>query len=216
MGIAERREREKEQRRNDIVDAAECVFFERGWETSTMDDVAEAAELAKATLYLYFKSKESLYMAILLRGSHILLKLFQEAAARGSTGMERVVGIGRAYVQFFEAHRDYFDAMIYFDSTGAKAEEDCDEICQACLECDEKVMALLTGSVREGMADGTIRDGIDPDEIAILLWAQTSGVLQLITRQRTALEQYYDVKADKLLESHFTFVDQALSPVGNS
>ncbi|MCK5408322.1 MAG: helix-turn-helix transcriptional regulator, partial [Candidatus Krumholzibacteria bacterium] len=60
MGIAERREREKEQRRIDIIDAAERVFFSKGWQAATMDDVAEAVELSKATLYLYFKNKEEL------------------------------------------------------------------------------------------------------------------------------------------------------------
>ena len=47
MGITERREREKEQRKNDIVDAAERVFFKRGHEYATMDDVAIEAELSK-------------------------------------------------------------------------------------------------------------------------------------------------------------------------
>ena len=67
MGITERREREKEQRHNDIIDAAEKVFFSRGLEHATMDNVAVEAELSKGTLYLYFKSKEELYLAILLR-----------------------------------------------------------------------------------------------------------------------------------------------------
>ena len=56
MGIAERKEREKLQRRNDIIDAAERLFFQHGFETPTMDDVAREAELSKGTLYLYFKS----------------------------------------------------------------------------------------------------------------------------------------------------------------
>ena len=61
MGIAERKEREKEQRRKAILDAAEKVFFEKGLKYSTMDDVAEEAELSKGTLYLYFKNKEELF-----------------------------------------------------------------------------------------------------------------------------------------------------------
>ena len=58
MGIAERKEREKLQRRKDIIDAAEKVFFYRGFESATMDEIAEKVELSKGTLYLYFKSKE--------------------------------------------------------------------------------------------------------------------------------------------------------------
>ena len=56
MVTARRKEREKEQRRNEIVDAAEKLFFEKGYEGVSMDDVARDAELAKGTLYLYFKN----------------------------------------------------------------------------------------------------------------------------------------------------------------
>ena len=49
MGVAERKEREKEQRRKGILDAAEKVFFKHGVENATMDNVAEEAELSKAT-----------------------------------------------------------------------------------------------------------------------------------------------------------------------
>ena len=67
MGIAERREREKDQRRNTILDAAEKVFFSQGINLATMDGVAEEAELSKGTLYLYFKSKEELFLGIACR-----------------------------------------------------------------------------------------------------------------------------------------------------
>ena len=58
MGIQERKEREKLQRREDIIDAAEKVFFKKDLDSATMDDVANEAELSKGTLYIYFKSKK--------------------------------------------------------------------------------------------------------------------------------------------------------------
>ena len=78
MGIAERREREKQRRRNDILDAAEHVFFEKGLKSATMDEVAEEAELSKGTLYLYFKSKEDLYLGITERALTVLKQMFQQ------------------------------------------------------------------------------------------------------------------------------------------
>ncbi|NJK86044.1 MAG: helix-turn-helix transcriptional regulator [Bacteroidales bacterium] len=79
MGISERKEREKEQRRSDIVDAAEKIFFKKGFEYATMDEIAEQAELSKGTLYLYFKSKEELLYAIHLRAMKIIKGLFESA-----------------------------------------------------------------------------------------------------------------------------------------
>jgi len=68
MGINERREREKEVRRDAILDAAENIFFSKGVDSSSMDEIASRAELSKGTLYLYFKNKDELYHGIIHRG----------------------------------------------------------------------------------------------------------------------------------------------------
>ena len=77
MGVSERKERERERRREDILDAAEKVFFEKGIDLATMEDVALTAELSKATLYLYFSSKEEIYFAIFVRGQKKMTKFIQ-------------------------------------------------------------------------------------------------------------------------------------------
>ena len=64
MGIAERKEREKQQRKEEIIQAAESVFYSLGLDQATMDDIAAKAELSKGTLYLYFRSKEDLFFEV--------------------------------------------------------------------------------------------------------------------------------------------------------
>ena len=65
MGIAERREREKEQQRNmrrqQIMEAAKIVFRRKGFISATMEDIAAEAELSIGALYLYFKNKDEIY-----------------------------------------------------------------------------------------------------------------------------------------------------------
>ena len=58
MGIQERKEREKERRRQQIMVAAKRVFSNKGFNKATMEDIAQEAELSPGTLYLYFKNKE--------------------------------------------------------------------------------------------------------------------------------------------------------------
>ncbi len=67
MGIQERKEREKERRRQQIIVAAKRVFSEKGFNKATMEDIAKEAELSPGTLYLYFKNKEELYASLSLR-----------------------------------------------------------------------------------------------------------------------------------------------------
>jgi len=72
MGIQDRREREKEQRRNQIIVAARRVFHEKGFTNATIKNIANEAELGFGTLYLYFKNKEELFAALSLRVLHYL------------------------------------------------------------------------------------------------------------------------------------------------
>ena len=61
MGIQERKQRERERRRQQIIVAAKRVFSEKGFSKSTMEDIAREAELSPGTLYLYFKNKDKVY-----------------------------------------------------------------------------------------------------------------------------------------------------------
>ena len=86
MGISDRRQREKEQRKTEIIDAAERLFFARGYEDVSMDEIARGVELNKATLYLYFENKEALYATIVLRGVGILKEKYTDCMEKAGPG----------------------------------------------------------------------------------------------------------------------------------
>jgi len=205
MGIAERKEREREQRWNDIVDAAERVFFSKGVWIATMDDVAEAAELSKGTLYLYFKSKEELYFAINLRGLHILADLFRKAVEQGKTGLEKTFLIGNAFVQFSREHADYFNALSYYE---IKDVDYSDSGSVACL-CDQaggEVIGILVGAIHIGIGDGSIRPDLDPAKTAMILWGVTSGVIQLVAQKGEHMQQRHGLPMDTLIDEAFRLI----------
>jgi AcrR family transcriptional regulator len=79
MGIKERRGREEQARLLAILGAAESVFASKGYYETRMDDIAHKAELAKGTIYYYFKSKEEIYLHLLESESD---KVFQSISAR--------------------------------------------------------------------------------------------------------------------------------------
>jgi AcrR family transcriptional regulator len=191
MGILERRQREKEQRRNGIIDAAERVFFSKGLESATMDDVAEEAELSKGTLYLYFKSKQDLYLAITRRGLEILTGMFRQAIKEPECGMDKIYAVGRAYCEFSRKFPDYFRAMMYFD---ANVEEIVDEEsnARACERQGEEALMVCVDALQQGVKDSSIRPDIDPMKVAVILWGQTSGILHLISMKRKQFEERFE------------------------
>jgi len=64
MGIAERKQREKDSRIKQIQDIAADLFYRKGYAETSLDEIARQAEISKATIYLYFKSKDDLYYHI--------------------------------------------------------------------------------------------------------------------------------------------------------
>ena len=209
MGIVERREREKEQRRNDIIDAAERIFFSKGRVLATMDDVAEEAELSKGTLYLYFKNKEELYLAINLRGLKILTNLFEEALTRHKTGIEKIEAIGQAYLQFYREYPDYFNALLYFESQEMAPEAQQSTACE-CHDYGEMALGLVAKALQSGIDDGTIRPDIDPIKTATVLWGQTSGLIQLIALKGDHLQRHHGINIDEIIMSAFELIRYAL------
>jgi len=210
MGVAERREREKEQRRNDIIDAAEKIFFAKGINTATMDDVAEEAELSKGTLYLYFKSKEELYLAINTRGLNIMEKMFEEASAKGKTGLEKAELIGDAYTQFYKEYPDYFDAMIYYDLNEINLDKDAD----CAIECHQHAMRALeivAEAVAIGTKDGSIRSDLDPMNTAMVLWAHSTGMIQIMSRKGSHLQEEHGLDIQKVIELSGDLIRRSIS-----
>ncbi len=213
MGIAERKEREKARRRNDILDAAEKVFFSRDFREATVDDVAAEAELSKATLYAYFESKEDMYLAVHMRGMNRLRELFEAAAAGGERGIDRVRAIGGAYYEFSKRYPDYSRAMIHFENKACALGES-EDLTSRMHASGRTVLALVEEALRTGIEDGSIRPDLDPQQTALLLWAQTDGVINLIHSAGVHLKECHGVEADELMEKAFALLRSALTPEG--
>ena len=178
MGTEERKAREKKQRRNQIVDAAEEVIFSKGLEQATMDEIAEKAELSKGTLYLYFKNKNELYLAITQRGSDILNEKFSKVFASDSdhTGIELIRLIGETYLNFVSNNPDYFKAFMYYESLSDVEELRQSEYAQNCEENRREALNFMIRALQIGMQDGTVEDSYNPKDLAVVIWSSTRGI----------------------------------------
>jgi len=108
MGITERREREKKERRMAILNSARELILLQGVDRVSMDDIARKAELSKATLYLYFSGKEIIFNEICEESARIFLDHFRPLLETGLSGMEAIRCFWRGYVELF----GNFDEML--------------------------------------------------------------------------------------------------------
>ena len=200
--IAERRVEEKERRRAEIVDAAERLYAEKGWDSVTMDQVAKAARLSRALLYVYFRDRDELQFAIGERALEMLRTRFVEAVAEHARGLDQVEAIGRAYMTYAQDFPHYFDVCARFQAHSMSADPGSNE--GACAVAGDAAIAVVVGAIRTGIADGSIRADIgDPMLYAVTLWAFTHGVIQLAMAKSADLA--------RLGISHAQFSENALA-----
>jgi AcrR family transcriptional regulator len=103
MGIKERKEREKERRRQQIMVAAKRVFSNKSFNKATMEDIAREAELSPGTIYLYFKNKEELFASLSLRILHFMnIRLEQVHAEKFQEPEQKIKALKEALYEVFE------------------------------------------------------------------------------------------------------------------
>jgi len=119
MGIIERREREKTERRKTILNCARELILSQGVEHVSMEGIAAKAELSKATVYLYFSSKEELLSEICEEGArcfHEQLKMFPLSGLKGMAALKL---LWHSYLELFGSFNEMiiiFQVRNYLDS----------------------------------------------------------------------------------------------------
>lgn len=182
MGIQERKEREKELRREEILNAAQKIFFEKGLQSATMDEIAEAAELSKGTLYLYYGSKEDLYFSVMMRGLKILHDLFVESTEEAPSTFEAIRQLGPTYYEFFQKHRNFWRMFNYFQYPGMHKQVS-EEMRRLCNEQSQKLWGLVIGLIQKGIQEGDLKNELNPAETSIILWSSSTAILARIDNE---------------------------------
>jgi len=203
---ASRRERERAQRREDILQAAREVFFQRGIHHATVDEVAEQAEVSKGTVYLYFDSKETILAHLLLEGLEQLVGDLESAFAPADSiaAPQRMRRLAMAYLKFFQEYPSHFHLMSAFDR-GRFQEAIPADLYGQVLTRSLRGLEWLVRAVEQGRAEGALRAG-DARQAASVMWAGLNGVLVLLNhplrREMVAsdVESLYTAMLDVLIE----------------
>jgi AcrR family transcriptional regulator len=176
--IAERRGEEKERRRAEILNAAEALYAEKGWDSLTVDQVARSARLSRALVYVYFRDKEELLFAIGERAMSLLRDRFIAAAAGHELGHDKVTAIGQAYMAYATEFPHYFDFCSRFHAHSVAVDPGSHE--GACQVAGDAAIGAVIQAIETGKRDGSIRADVGESVLlATSLWAFTHGIIQL-------------------------------------
>ena len=211
MSATERKAKERAIRIDDIVDAAERVFFgEAGW-AATMDDVAREADFCKRTIYKYFSSKDLLMLAISLRGHRLLNGMLLDTARRidARSGLDRLEAYGRTYLDFSNRYPGYFSIILGY-RTALSSMTGTEEVARRCYEEGEKPVAMIEAAIRDGIVDGSLRGDVDPAEASAILWADIVGLTVIMDRKADYLAGYRNITIENLIDAAFQYLRRSI------
>lgn len=177
MGILERKKREKQQRRADILNAAKVVFFSKGLVSATMDEIAERAELSKGTLYLYFHSKEELYLSLLNEGNKIFMDMMQKELLPSLSAEKLIRKTASVYYEFYQNYPDYFK-ITYLLHHGDLKDKVSPELYESCMTQAKEMLRMIEGIIQKGIGEETFRT-VDAWKMTLNLWATANGIFFL-------------------------------------
>jgi AcrR family transcriptional regulator len=181
MGTAERRKRERSMREREIIDAARELFFEKGFDSTSVDEIAARLELSKGTIYLYFGSKEELYFAVAKDGLSIARDLFREAMDSPGAGLDKLEAMGRAYIRFWSSQADY--RKLLHDTRLRTPPESSGPQGQEFARIGAEAFGMMVEAIRAGIKDGSIRQDTSPEKFAFLASSAVDGILERFERR---------------------------------
>lgn len=176
MGIAERKDRQKQAMRERILDASRRIVMREGFAALSMRKIADAIEYSPATLYLHFASRDDIAQALCAEGYAQLLEVFVPLAQIADPA-ERLKALGRAYVAFGVEHPQTYRLIFMEDPSytgaalgGYAASADTDTGTAAVSRQDESgdaAVLLMTGALDELKAASRL-----PASAEVLVWAE--------------------------------------------
>lgn len=153
-----------------ILDAAERVFAARGYAATTVKDVAQEAGVATGTVYLYFPSKEELFLALIDRGTRTVLEGIVQARKDKPDVVAKLVASLEAAVRAFSAHRDLARVAL-LQAPGALP------------SCEEKLAQLhrlFAAYVARDLEEARAAGLIPPIDIQVAAWAWVGSFAEIL------------------------------------
>ncbi len=209
MGIKERKEREKERRRQQIIVAAKRVFSEKGYTRATVEDIAQEAELSPGTLYLYFKNKEELFASLSLRIlQYLMIRLKEVASDNANDCAATLENLKKAMFDVYAFDADALINLFHLQSSETLKNLSpplLDELNALTRKANKEIAAIFEQGISRGIF---IKN--QPVVLADIFWSMFSGVV-LWEASKTAIDHNKDFLMSTL-EAAFAIFERGITP----
>ena len=201
---------EKIERSNAILNAAQSLFFIKGYENTSVEHIAKQAGFAKGTVYLYYPSKEELLFEINIRGVRLLTKYLESSFKENYSGLNVIKTMGLAYRDFAIANTEFFSLMNESDSRRSMCCQLSNQNKMRLEEENKKGLDVLIKAIALGINDGSLIENINPITLAIQLWASFRGLLSMQIFEKDSSSILNQLNFDDVITNYIDLLERGI------
>ena len=206
-----KREKLTEFNRRNILDAARDLFLHNGIEKTSVDKIAQTADCSKATIYVYFKSKEDIYYHIVLEYMNLLKAELIQSIETTSLFEETYLSICNALVRFEQDYPMYFECILGNISVDPIKFREL-PVLEAIYQEGETINNVIRSFLQEAKELGSIDSNIDLALAEYVLWSSISGWVALTANKEAYFSQSLGLSRSDCLTRGFYMILSMLQP----
>ncbi|SER49327.1 TetR/AcrR family transcriptional regulator [Pedobacter rhizosphaerae] len=189
MGITERKQKEKQEMRQRILNGARKVFLQNGYEQTSMRNIASEISYSAGVIYFHFKDKSEIFHELHKEGFSLLLKQLRVLDVLPDP-FERLKAGGRVFIQFAQENKDYYNLMFL-------VEEPIKNPDQSGFQIAVEAINHLHSMVKECQELGRFKE-MDSEYFSFMILSAIHGICALFCKDRTA--SFHSKTNDELME----------------
>ena len=189
MGIAERKEREREGVKDLILNAAREIFLAEGYENTSMRKIASKIEYSPGIIYLHFRDKNELLLALHNKAFECKMKALFESVKDIPDPMQRLIATGKAYLEYGINNIQDYELMFVLSCTMEAL-----AVKQEFWKDGATAIGMLKNNIQECVEAGYFRKDLHLDAASLMLWSQVHGLVTLYNKERLNIYPNTDQK----------------------
>ena len=178
MGLLERRGKEKDYRKKLILKSARTLFFKKGFNNVTVDEIAKSSELGKGSIYLYFNSKEEIYAQILLNDIEDFNQQVFVLLNKKKIAADLLVEFSEIYVDFFFNDGELFRILMTYMLQPAKMNL-TEKLNSQILTANARSIDVIGKILQLGVSSNEFPANINLKQNQNAIWGLLNGIISL-------------------------------------
>ncbi len=194
-----------EIRKQQILLASEIVLLKEGIESFTIDQVVFHAQIAKGTVYKYYKNKDHLFAELAVKSVEMLYQYFRTAVADIESPIQKLQSVIKSCYRFYRDYPQYYGLLNYFER------KEVDAVQRGRYQkISFELQSFIEKIIDEGKAMGEISGEVPTQSIDYIIWSGTVGMIQFIESKKELIPDLKVINQEKLIHDFALIITSGL------